>query len=244
MKVATWLLSVAILISCVCRHAAAGVTVTLGEQAFNNGDLMWITAYLPPQAGEPAPFDTLYGFDSAGGPSFSQSWTFNYAAITDPLASASITVGVYNHDSARPGDQVASFGVDGNDLTSDLNTLFNSYGGTDVFPPFPPTMEYNIYTLALPGSTFASLADGSATFSLTMQNGFGYPGFTPTDFVHNGMGLDFSTLDITTDAAIPEPSTFFTLSLAGIAMAGLGWCRRRKTSAVAVGEQLESADPN
>jgi hypothetical protein len=58
----------------------------------------------------PAPFNALIGEDSLG-PSFLASWTFIYAP--GPLAAASVTLGIGNSDGTAPGDQVASFTVDG-----------------------------------------------------------------------------------------------------------------------------------
>ena len=168
------------------------------------------------------------------------------SALDDPAASvrtrAAQTLGIYDHDSAaRVGafqDQVASFLVDGNDLTVALNTALNNSGGTSVFsfPPLVLTSEYNIYTIALPASTFADLSDGSATFSLDLQNGLAFPLGVETDRAFNGAGLDFSTLNITTQDAInpiPEPTSLTLLGIGAVGLFGYGWRRKRKTELAA-----------
>jgi hypothetical protein len=227
MRLFSFLLGIAVLVLSTGLSASAGLTLTLGEQDFTDGAMLTPFQYDDAQLFELAPFDIRYGFDDDTSFSFSQSWTFSYGALTEPTASASITIGVFDHDSARdPEQQVQSFDVDGHDLTSFLNTVFESSGGSEVFP----TSEYNVYTVALPSTAFADLADGTATFTLTLTNGFVDRFGVPTNTVYNSMGLDFSTLDITTQgiAPVPEPSTLVMSALAGIAAFGLGWRRRRR----------------
>jgi hypothetical protein len=213
--------------------------ITLGEQDFHNGDIVHPFDYDAAQTGEPVPFDGSRGFDDDSGPSFPRrnpsdslddlDWTFAYS-FPETIASASITIGVFNHDSGmnNVGSQVASFSVDGHDLTALLDAQFEAYGGTDNFNPFLPGtgMEYNIYTVQLPASTFGDLDDG-ATFLLELQNGW-TAGFGGQNVLHNSAGLDFSTLDI---KGVPEPSSLFALSSAmGMLAIGLGWRRWRRRS--------------
>ena len=88
-----------------------------------------------------------------------------------------------------PGDQLAAFSVDGNNLTSGLNALMTS----------GLSGQYRVYSLATPGSTFAALADGSAMFSLALQGPVQNPVlFPPPDFVtdpSNGANLIFAARD-------------------------------------------------
>lgn len=97
---------------------------------------------------------------------------------------------------------MASFTINGVNLTGALNTLFNAHGGA--------TKEDNVYTLTLPSSTFAGLASGTVNVSLSLQ-GPGLGLFGDTTF--NGAGLDFSTLNVAT--AVPEPLSS-TLLLIGL----------------------------
>lgn len=181
--------------------AFANTTVTLGDQDFADGTTMTTGNFLNPGAGEPAPFGLIIGGDSDTGPNFSASWTFSYGAIADTITGGSLTLGIYEHDSAAAGDQVASFTVNGVNLTGALNTLFNAHGGA--------SKEDNVYTLTLPSSTFAGLASGTVNVSLSLQKGSDL--FGPTDY--NGAGLDFSTLNVAT--AVPEPLSS-TLLLIGL----------------------------
>lgn len=182
--------------------ALAGTVVTLGDQDFADGDTPTTGAFLSAGAGEPAPFNGVFIGTDTSGPNFSSSWTFSYGAIADTITGGSLKFGIYDHESAASGNQVASFTVNGVDFTGALNTLFESHGGA--------SRENNVYTLTLPSSTFAGLASGTVNVSLALTGpGLGLFGETP----FNGAALDFSTLDIAT--AVPEPLTS-TLLLLGV----------------------------
>lgn len=166
----------------------ADVFVTLGEQDFVNGAILTLDAFNSASVGEPAPFNGFMGSDP-GGTVLDATWTFNYAA--GPVTGGALVFGIYDHDSQASGSQVASFLVDGVDLTAMLDALFESSGGAQT--------EYNVYTIALPASTFAALSDGTATISLTLSPpSLGGGGELPG----NGAGLDFSTLRL---SQIPAP---------------------------------------
>ena len=154
----------------------------------------------------------LNGFDSNALTSYNGNWNFTYGAVTDTITGINLTIGIYDHDSAAAGDQVATFTVDGINLTSELNTLLNASGGNTL----PFQAEYNIYTLALPNTTFASLADGNAAIALTMQNGF-----AAALTVNNNTAVDFSRLQI---SAVPEPNSAVLFLSAGAFVA----CRRKR----------------
>ena len=118
----------------VTGAAQAGVIVTLGEQDFEDGELVVGSAtYNIRQIGEPAPFDIHRGNDGAPGnvgQDFSESFTFNFIAPSNGIKSARLTLGMYDHDSAAPGNQVDSFSLDGLDITSVLSSEVESRGGT------------------------------------------------------------------------------------------------------------------
>jgi hypothetical protein len=208
---------------CAGQAQAASVVQTLGTvvqvggvdvvsgQAFASGAFAGST--------DPTPFDVPTGADGSG-PSFSASWTFNYAAPAGPVNGGVLLFGLYDGDSAAPGDQVASFTFNGMDLTSELNALFEadpSGQGVETF-----------YSLVLPGSAYAALATGAATFSLSLKGpGLGVLG--ATNF--NGATLDFATLtvssrDIEPPPGVPEPS-IWALMVGGFGLAGMGLRRRR-----------------
>jgi hypothetical protein len=179
-------------------NAGIAITVTLGDQDFTDGLFIdGVAAFNAASSGEPVPFDQFRGSDYST--PFSSSWTFNYSPLT--VASATLTLGIFDHDSAAPGSQISSFTVDSINITSILNNLFESHGGRQA--------ECNVYTINLPVSTFSALSDGTATFALTLQGpGLQDGGGTTSG---NGAGLDFATLTI-----VPEPATICLLGLGGL----------------------------
>jgi hypothetical protein len=204
-----------------CAAPAAAVILTLGDQDFTDGSLIAVGTFTSASVGEPSPFTSFQGSDVGQGGNFSAVWTFNFAPGS--VTSASITFGSYDHDSAATGSQLASFFVDGIDMTAALNALFETPGvGTQ--------QEVNVFTLALSGAALASLSDGSATFSFSLQGPAlcGNSGSTNScaQNVGNGAGLDFSTLNLTQAQVVPEPGS---LALLGIAAGAFAFSRRRKT---------------
>lgn len=193
--------------------AQTSINVSLGNTAppFADGTKQSSLTYAAAVAGKSAPFDKFYGSDSAG-PNFSESWTFGpYTPPSFTIYGATLTLGIWDIDSAAPGNQVFSFTLTGapTDLTSLLNAAsegLNSNMGS-------PNSYYNVLTINIPGSDFFALEGSSATFNLTLQGpGLGTLGST----TYNGAGLVFSTLDI----EAPELSSWM-LFLTGMLCFGI-----------------------
>jgi hypothetical protein len=205
------------LLSFVTRPAiGATISTTIGSQHFTDAQIVGSAVFGTALSGQPAPFNAIIGSDIAG-PDFSGAWTFHYTlAAGETITGASIAIGVWDGDSQAAGNQVGSFSLNSTvDLTAPLNTAFEGHGGA--------TGEYDVYSATIPTSAFASLASGSATFSLALEApGLGVLG--TTDF--NGAGADFSTLQLVTSTpvTIPEPATWGMLAAAA-ALAAIG--RRR-----------------
>ena len=107
----------------VSQAAAADVLLTLGEQDFTNGSTPGTADFLTAGGNESAPFDGVFsGADTAS--NFSTSWTFASYGSQPTILGASLTLGIYDHESAAPGNQVAAFTLNGFDLTSAMSTLF------------------------------------------------------------------------------------------------------------------------
>lgn len=178
--------------------AHAGGTYILGDQDYSDGDFIPNPAdFEAASAGEPAPFDKVYGAD-IGGPNFDATWTFTFP--TDgTIVSATLEFGILDHDSAASGDQVALFSVDGVDRTTDANSAFNGPGGTQV--------EYNIYSFSVDP---ALLTDGQLVVRLQLQAPglmYGNPGDIPpaaSESDYDSAGLDFSRLIIVQEEGPPD----------------------------------------
>lgn len=160
---------------------ATVITSTLGNSTSGliDGTVPGALAVGAAQAGQPAPFDLGLGNDVIG-PNAAGTWTHTYGAIGDPILSATLDIGIEEHDSAAAGDQVSLFSVDGNILTATLNTLFNGSGGGDG--------EYNVYQVDLFALGIAAdLLDGTANVVLNLAGpglqtcilAFACPGFPP-----------------------------------------------------------------
>jgi len=197
---------------------ATTITSSLGNTAsgFADGSAPLVFQVGGAQGGQPVPFDQGYGTDGLFGGNFDQTWTHNFAPIAEDIVSASLTIGIYDHDSSASGSQVGGFSYDGNSLTPTLDGLFEAGGGSG-------DGVFNIYTVVL--TDFAALADGSVTIALDLMG----PGLVPDLFgggfaetTTNGANLIFSTLTVTT---VPIPAA---LPLFLTALFGLGVIRRRR----------------
>ncbi len=186
------------------ESASASVIAQSGEQDFIDGFLLTAAStFNNAAAGEPAPFDHSYGNDFST--AMSVSWQVSYA--TDLYTGATFTLGILDHDSQASGSQLASFAIDGHDLTALRDARFESAGGRQG--------ENNIYSITLPGAVLADLADGNATFQLTLKAP-GLIGTTlePEESSGNAAGLDFARLTL----VVPEPGVAVLTSLGGVAL--------------------------
>lgn len=213
--------------------AAATITSTLGNPTPGYSDGASPLPFALNQTGPAPVFDRSIGNDVFPGDTFSATWSHGYVAIADPILSASITIGIWDHDSAAEGSQLAQFSVDGFDLTASLDSQFEQPGdGLDGM--------YNEYTVTLGAAAFADLSDGLAVMSLALLS----PGLTTCTLAFlcpdepvvpavigsagNGAALIFSTLTIETleisPPAIPIPAA---APLFATALALFGLYRRR-----------------
>ena len=194
--------------------SAEALTVQLGDQDLISGTFHVSGDLTSTAAGDPAFFNSPCGSDSAL--NCSLSWTLPaFSTSGETITGASLTLGIWGHDSAAAGDQVKTYTLNGTDLTASLNALANASGGVSgkfcTGPNGPNTVfcsEYDVYTVTVPIAAVSS----PAMVVLALQGpGIGVLG--PTTF--NGAIIDFSRLDITTipnENNVPEPATVVLLA--------------------------------
>ena len=137
-----------------------------------------------------------------------KSWTFNYVIpVGETITAASLTVGLWDTDSVRTGNQIGLYQVNGGDvLTGALNTASEALASINA--------QYDVFTFSL--ANFGALSGGSATVHLTFAGpGGGLFGET----VQNSGAILFSTLNITTRSSTtpppaPEPASLLLMATA------------------------------
>ncbi|HXN45391.1 MAG TPA: hypothetical protein VN893_02045 [Bryobacteraceae bacterium] len=199
-----------------CVGFGATLSQQLGVQDFANGAIVGSSTFTG--VSDVAPFNTVIGADP-GGPNFAATWTFSgYGPVVGSVTSATLLIASWDFDTESTSvSHVLSFDMNGILLTGVLDAAFKA-------DPNTANSQILWYTVALPSTTFAQLATGSATFDLTLQNGAGVLG--PTTF--NGGGMDFSTLTVNAAAPTPEP---FTAVITMGGLAALALLRRKRAAA-------------
>lgn len=192
-------------------ECAADVSIlTLGEKDYEDGENLFalystrvMSEYDAAQAGEVAPFGSGNIGADYGTPNFNANWTFVYEPGS--VTAATLAMSLFESDTATAGNQVLSFTVNGSNLTSELNAVFESNPS--------PNMTVTLYSFQLPDDSLYLLDGGSVTFDLQLQNS------NQTQW--NGAGIDYSTLTLTHEV-VPEPSTVALVVL------GAAACMRKR----------------
>jgi hypothetical protein len=162
----------------------SGFTVVqLGDEDFGDTARPSVSSFNNARTGDPSPFNRFRGHDADGG---SADFSFTFQFPSGAVDQAVLRLGICDHDSQAPGNQVAIFTLDEVDYTPEMNAVLESRGGAQS--------EYNVYDFTLPQSALELLADGEVTVGLGMAS----PGLG--DFNNalpfNGAGIDFARLAI------------------------------------------------
>ncbi|HUA22282.1 MAG TPA: PEP-CTERM sorting domain-containing protein [Bryobacteraceae bacterium] len=210
----------------ILSSAKADVITSLGNTAsgLTSGTKYTGATILSAQSGQASPFNGACGSDASS--NCSTNWTFTYTLGADEVVDgATLTLGIFDIDSAASGNQVGSFTLTGgDDLTAALNAVSETLDGGSG----SPNSYYDVLSITIPSTSFAVLDGGSATFNLTLAGpGLGALGTT----TYNGASLIFSTLDLQTEtiSSVPEPAMWYLL-LAAIGGIMLFRARARKPS--------------
>ena len=153
------------LLSAPLAANAAFISSTLGnpDSGLVDGQIVSSTDILGLQQNQSPPFDNIYGDDAldAQNGNFFQVWVHTYATIAEPILSATLTLGIWDHDSAAAGSQVNLFALNNFLLTDTIDAVFEAGGGEDF--------QYNVYEIAITGDALQSLAPGAAGFNLSLS---------------------------------------------------------------------------
>ena len=211
--------------SCYSNAGIINITLGNGGSGLTDGDVVPDLLVDLAQSGQPSPFDNLIGNDLTSDPG-NVNWLFNYGVITDTIISVSFSLGIWDLDSSASGSQLDAFSLDGTSLTTSLDTLFESGGGTS-------NHEYNIFSFNLDSSFFTDLIDGIFSVDLNIGGKGLKIGGTQdsgvTDASFNGYRLVYSSLTIETQdfaepdpdpepPSVPEPTTLAIFALGIIAL--------------------------
>jgi hypothetical protein len=197
------------------------ITVSLGtKDTTNNNPAVHVNPVAVTFPSGAAPFDGTFIGSDINGPNFSADWNFTYVvpAFTT-ITAASFYLQIYDADvcTTTARNPVASFTIDGSDLTSALNTAFlaDPCGSTNA----NRTGNVNKELITLPSSLFTPLLTSPASVHLALAD-LGR-GILSADTPFNGAELIYSELDLTT-SPVPEPSMWLPV------VVGIGYMARRR----------------
>lgn len=196
------LLAVAATLCLTTGSASAAVLQMLGDQDFADGQTTITAADISGNAaGDPAPFNIIFGSDPGGGLG-NISFTHNFAAPVG-ATSASIEIGLVDHDSFSAGEDTIDILFDG---VAQDTSIWEGISSS----PVSAHIRSMVVDLAL-------LADGILNVQIVATSAGG----TNTG---NGIVVDFSKLSADVNGVIPLPASGLLL----LSALGFGALRRKR----------------
>lgn len=189
------LFAVATALCLTAGSASAAVLQMLGDQDFADGESPILAASIPAtSAGDPAPFNTLFGSDPGG--SFGTiNFTHNFA-VPVGATTASIEIGLIDHDSFSAGSDTIDILFDG--IAQDTSV----WEGISINPS-----SAHVRSMAV---DLALIADGILNVQISATA-------SASGFSGNGIGVDFSKLSADVTGVIPLPASgLLVLSAVGL----------------------------
>jgi len=200
---AALLVSIFLLTAFVGPAKAVSITDVIGDQDFTDGSIVPLTDFLAASGGDPAYFNSVSGSDP-GGTFGNISYSHNFLLGGATPTTASLTLGLYDHDALGAGEDT-------------INIFFDGIQQNDDVWKGISTDNRGYYIRSMDVAT-SLLLDGILNVQVVGTPISGEPG--------NFIGIDFSSLAIQT-SAVPVPAAVWLFGTGLLALFGFS---NRKSS--------------
>ena len=175
----------------------------------------------------------LFDDFSLGAPSAIQSVSYYMGLDNDPGQHRDIEFSIFNDNAGAVGTEIVSLSLSSSDYTVIAAPFGAGSARIDFSIASPINLAAGNYWASLWGTNGAN-----STLMASVPSNNGGDSFlqlrrsTGDFFVREGPdgAVPFQLIGITGGGAVPEPSTFVLWSLGAVALAGLGWRRRKRAA--------------